>query len=29
MLVALALGLYGAVTLLEKRFLKWQQRPNI
>ncbi len=26
MLVALALGLYGIVTLLEKRFLKWQQK---
>ena len=25
MLVALALSLYGVVTLLEKRFLKWQQ----
>ena len=25
MLVALALGLYGIVTLLEKRFLKWQK----
>jgi NitT/TauT family transport system permease protein len=25
MLVALALSLYGIVTLLEKRFLKWQQ----
>jgi len=24
MLVALALALYGIVTLLEKRFLKWQ-----
>ena len=26
MLVFLALGLYGVVTLLEKRFLKWQQK---
>ena len=26
MLVALALGLYGVVTLLEKRFLKWQNK---
>ena len=26
MLVALALSLYGVVTLLEKRFLKWQQK---
>ena len=26
MLVALALGLYGIVTLLEKRFLKWQNK---
>ena len=25
MLIILALGLYGVVTLLEKRFLKWQQ----
>jgi NitT/TauT family transport system permease protein len=25
MLVALALSLYGIITLLEKRFLKWQQ----
>ena len=29
MLIALALMLYGVVTLLEKRFLKWQQRPNV
>jgi NitT/TauT family transport system permease protein len=29
MLVALALGLYGIVTLLEKRFLKWQNRLNL
>lgn len=28
-LIALALMLYGIVTLLEKRFLKWQERPNI
>jgi NitT/TauT family transport system permease protein len=28
MLVALALALYGIVTLLEKRFLKWQQTPR-
>jgi NitT/TauT family transport system permease protein len=28
MLVALALALYGIVTLLEKRFLKWQNRPS-
>jgi ABC-type nitrate/sulfonate/bicarbonate transport system permease component len=26
MLVALALALYGIVTLLEKRFLKWKNR---
>jgi NitT/TauT family transport system permease protein len=29
MLIALALMLYGVVLLLEKRFLKWQERPNI
>jgi len=29
MLVALALGLYGIVTLLERKFLKWQQRSNL
>jgi NitT/TauT family transport system permease protein len=29
MLVALALVLYGSVTLLEKRFLKWQERSNV
>ncbi|GAB4499794.1 MAG: ABC transporter permease [Anaerolineales bacterium] len=29
MLVALALGLYGIVTLLERKFLKWQQRQNV
>ena len=29
MLVILALSLYGVVTLLEKRFLKWQQRSDI
>ena len=29
MLIALALGLYGIVTLLEKRFLKWQERFNV
>ena len=29
MLVALALMLYGIVTLLEKRFLKWQERLNV
>ena len=29
MLVFLALGLYGVVTLLERRFLKWQQRSNV
>ncbi len=28
MLVALALSLYGIVTLLERRFLKWQQNPS-
>jgi ABC-type nitrate/sulfonate/bicarbonate transport system permease component len=28
MLIALALILYGLVTLLEKRFLKWQERVN-
>jgi NitT/TauT family transport system permease protein len=28
-LIALALMLYGIVTLLEKRFLKWQERPNV
>lgn len=28
MLVALALALYGIVTLLEKRFLKWQQTAS-
>jgi len=28
MLVTLALMLYGVVTLLEKRFLKWQERLN-
>jgi NitT/TauT family transport system permease protein len=28
MLVALALALYGIVTLLEKRFLKWQNTPR-
>jgi len=28
MLVTLALGLYGIVTLLEKRFLKWQQTTS-
>jgi NitT/TauT family transport system permease protein len=28
-LIALALMLYGIVTLLEKRFLKWQERSNI
>ncbi len=26
MLIALALMLYGIVTLLEKRFLKWQEK---
>jgi ABC-type nitrate/sulfonate/bicarbonate transport system permease component len=26
MLIALALMLYGFVTLLEKRFLKWQEK---
>lgn len=29
MLIALALMLYGIVTLLEKRFLKWQERSNV
>lgn len=29
MLVALALSLYGIVTLLEKRFLKWQERLDV
>jgi len=29
MLVALALSLYGMVTLLEKRFLKWQERVDV
>jgi NitT/TauT family transport system permease protein len=29
MLIALALMLYGVVTLLEKRFLKWQERSNL
>lgn len=29
MLVALALMLYGIVTLLEKRFLKWQERLTV
>jgi NitT/TauT family transport system permease protein len=29
MLIALALMLYGIVTLLEIRFLKWQQRLNV
>lgn len=28
-LIALALMLYGIVTLLEKRFLKWQERLNV
>lgn len=28
MLVLLALALYGIVTLLEKRYLKWQQTPS-
>lgn len=28
-LIALALLLYGIVTLLEKRFLKWQERSNV
>lgn len=28
-LIALALILYGIVTLLEKRFLKWQERLNV
>lgn len=28
-LIALALMLYGIVTLLEKRFLKWQERFNV
>jgi NitT/TauT family transport system permease protein len=28
-LIALALMLYGIVTLLEKRFLKWQERVNV
>ena len=28
-LIALALMLYGIVTLLEKRFLKWQQRLDV
>ena len=28
-LIALALMLYGIVTLLEKRFLKWQERSNV
>jgi NitT/TauT family transport system permease protein len=28
MLVALALSLYGIVTLLERRFLKWQQTTS-
>lgn len=28
-LIALALMLYGIVTLLEKRFLKWQEHPNV
>ena len=29
MLIALALSLYGIVTLLERRFLKWQERLNV
>jgi len=29
MLIALALMLYGIVILLEKRFLKWQERSNV
>ena len=29
MLITLALVLYGTVTLLEKRFLKWQERLNV
>ena len=29
MLIALALMLYGIVKLLEKRFLKWQNRSNV
>ena len=29
MLVFLALSLYGVVTLLERKFLKWQQRSNV
>lgn len=29
MLVALALSLYWIVTLLERKFLKWQQRPSL
>jgi ABC-type nitrate/sulfonate/bicarbonate transport system permease component len=29
MLIAMALVLYGIVTLLEKRFLKWQQRLDV
>lgn len=28
-LIALALMLYGIVTMLEKRFLKWQERSNV
>ena len=28
-LVALALSLYGVVTLLERKFLKWQERSNV
>jgi ABC-type nitrate/sulfonate/bicarbonate transport system permease component len=28
-LIALALTLYGIVTLLEKMFLKWQERTNV
>ena len=28
MLIALALLLYGMVTLLEKRFLKWQEKTS-
>ena len=27
-LIALALMLYGIVTMLERRFLKWQERLN-